>query len=813
MNNSPTLESTHQIITYLKEKGIAHMNVDGDHIYDNILKISNRELVNFGSCSYLGLEFDPRLKDGASNSLDIYGTQFSASRAYVSAGMYASLEEKLQQIFGGYVLVTPTTTLGHISTIPVLIGRNDCVIMDHQVHHSVQTAVKLAKADGTRVEMVRHNRIDLLEKRIIELKDKYESIWYMADGIYSMYGDKAPMKELEALLNKHEKFHLYVDDAHAMSCFGENGRGYALSEIELHPKMVMGTSLNKAFAAGGGAFIFPNKEMFDRVRNCGGPMITSGPMQQSALGAAIAAADIHLSPEIKEMQAELMDNILYCHHLLEKNGLPNLAETESPIFFIGVGAPKPAYDLIDRMIKDGFLVNIGIFPAVPMKNTGLRFTITRLHTFKQIEQMVISLAKHYFEVLSNHDTSLEQVCKAFKIDVPVMKISQDKLSDISGVNKLQIELKQTVIDVDKFEWNNHLGFRSSFDWTALNILENSFNNNSKREQNWDFEYLTIKDQSNKIVLQTFFTAGLIKDDMLMDKTISLSMEQIRMSDAYYGTSNFLAMGCMITEGNHLYIDNDHPKSKTALKKMYQVIDELQKKYGSTQIILRDFPDSNTNMNDIMVDHGFFRFKMPDNYILDISEWSIEDCYTTILSKKSRKHFRTNVEKSLDNFNISVHKEVSENELMHYYKLYLNVQDKNLEINSFELPFKLFQTMNQNENWEFIELSLKSEFGYNEPVAVVLAYKGINAYCPTMMGIDYSVNTELNTYRQAIFQAIKAGKKLGYNEIRLGFSAGMEKRKFGAKGFGTVAYMQSTDHFNMEAILSAGSTISKESVQL
>src|SRR5690606_6612491 len=127
------------------------------------------------------------------------------------------------------------------------------------------------------------------------------------------------------------------------------------------------------------------------VRNCGGPMITSGPMQPSALGAALAAADIHLSDEIYEMQARLKKNILYCHHLLELSGLPNLAEEESPIFFIGVGAPKPAYDLIDRLINEGFLVNIGIFPAVPMKNTGLRFTITRLHTFEQIEAFVQAL--------------------------------------------------------------------------------------------------------------------------------------------------------------------------------------------------------------------------------------------------------------------------------------------------------------------------------------------------------------------------------------------------------------------------------------
>ena len=462
------------------------MNVDGNHIDGNILGINGQNLINFGSCSYLGLEFDERIKDGAHDSINVYGTQFSASRAYVSAGMYQCLEEKLKQIFGGYVLVTPTTTLGHISTIPILVGRNDCVIMDHQVHNSVQTAVKLVKAEGTHVELVRHNRMDLLEERIHKLKDKFENIWYMADGIYSMYGDKAPMKDLEKLLESNEQFHLYIDDAHAMSCFGKNGCGYALSQIDLHPRMVVGTSLNKAFASGGGAFVFPTEEMYDKVRNCGGPMITSGPMQPAALGAAIASADIHLSDEIYEMQDELREKVIYCHELLKREGLPNLAEMDSPIFFIGVGAPKPAYDLIDNLIADGFLVNIGIFPAVPMKNTGLRFTITRLHSMEQIEALVSSMKKHYFEVLANHAVELVDVCNAFKIDLPIKIENQKRITDVFK-DEFTVSVHQTIMDVDKDKWNQTLGERSSFDWTAMNIIEQSFSGQELKEHNWDFE--------------------------------------------------------------------------------------------------------------------------------------------------------------------------------------------------------------------------------------------------------------------------------------------------------------------------------------
>lgn len=805
MNNSPAIQSTNQIISYLKEKGIAHMNVDGNKISGNLLSVNGREHINFGSCSYLGLEYDQRMINGSKETIDKYGTQFSASRAYVSAGMYQVLEDKLCQLFNGHVLVTPTTTLGHISTIPILIGRNDCVIMDHQVHHSVQTAVKLVKADGTHVELVRHNRMDLLEKRIIELKDKFDNIWYMADGIYSMYGDKAPIHELEALMNKYSHFRLYVDDAHAMSCFGENGKGFVLGEIDLHPQMVVGTSLNKAFASGGGAFIFPTEEMYQRVRNCGGPMITSGPMQPSALGAAIAAADIHLSNEIKEMQTELRNNILYCHYLLEKAGLPNLAEKDSPIFFVGVGAPKPAYDLIDHLLKDGFLVNIGIFPAVPMKNTGLRFTITRLHTFDQIEALVESLVKHYHQVLLEHKTDISEVCKAFKIDVPTAYNNNSQMIRNAPSNDLLVERYETIMDVNKDEWNNLLGKNGSFDWTAINIIENSFQKNERPEQNYDFEYLIIRDGKGKAVLATFFSSGIMKDDMLLDKEISENLEKVRQKQPLYACSRFLATGSMITEGNHVFIDQDHESIEEAIALFYQIVEELRKKYNASQVILRDFEEGNQLMDSIMVDNGYFKVEMPENNLVDVSNWNLEESYQTQLSKRSKKHFRQFIQKYADSYQVTIKQNVSESELQHYFKLYQNVQAKNMNINTFELPFELFRTMNESQNWEFIELKLTEDFGHEEAVSVVFAYKGLEAYSPTMMGMDYNVDSNLNVYRQSVYQAIHAGKANGYETIRLGFSAAFEKKKLGAQAYPCIAYMQSADHFNMEAILAANSS--------
>ena len=276
-----------------------------DFLEDNLICVNGKSLVNFASCSYLGLEFHPKMKEGSIRAVQKFGTQFSASRAYLSLGIYNELTDNLNQIFGGYTVVTPTTTLGHISAIPVLIGKEDLIVLDHQVHNSVQTAVQLCKANGTDVKIIRHNKMESLEMELISGREKYRRIWYMADGVYSMFGDKTPIHELMGLMDKYENFHTYIDDAHAMSCYGDKGQGYILSEVELTEKMIVGTSLNKAFASGGGAIICGNKEWADLIMKCGGPMLSSGPMQPGSLGCALEVSKLHLSGEIKPLQDRL----------------------------------------------------------------------------------------------------------------------------------------------------------------------------------------------------------------------------------------------------------------------------------------------------------------------------------------------------------------------------------------------------------------------------------------------------------------------------------------------------------------------------
>lgn len=341
--------------------------------YVNVDGIS---LKNFGSCSYMGLEVLPELKEAAHQAIDKYGTQFHFSRAYLQCELYLELEELLRQITGRPVLVAASTSLAHMAALPVLINDNDRIVIDQFAHASLHTAVQLLPQ--VPVELVRHNRMDLLDARLKELRSQnVGKVWYLADGLYSMLGDFAPFDALKKLLDEHDNLRLYIDDAHSTSWFGRHGRGIALQHFANDERVVVALSLNKAFSAAGGLLALPSQELVTRVRRCGGTMLFSGPIQPPMLGAAVGSARLHVSDKFVLMQAELQHRLDLCMQASRGSSLGLETPTPSPIFQVACDSPRIAFRIAELMRKRGYYCCICVFPAVPMNRPGLRFTITR----------------------------------------------------------------------------------------------------------------------------------------------------------------------------------------------------------------------------------------------------------------------------------------------------------------------------------------------------------------------------------------------------------------------------------------------------
>ena len=373
-------------------RGLGHLTAEDAQLGGRFVTLRGRRQINFGSCSYLGLETDLRLKNAACDAVARYGVQFASSRAYVSCPPYAELERLLAAMFETPLVVAQTTTLAHFAALPILIGREDAVVCDQLVHNSVQAVLPTLQAAGTFCRFVRHNRIDRLEEIVRALGQRHRRVWYLADGVYSMHGDPAPLSTLQDLMSRNERLHLYLDDSHGVSWTGRHGRGLLLGDGPLPPRTVMVASLAKAFSAGGAILALPDAETARLIRTCGSTMIFSGPLQPALLGAAIASARVHLSSELPERQAKLMDRIRLFNVLAAARSLPLGSPAATPIRFVKTGDNEATYQMVGDLMREGFYTNTAVFPAVSKHQGGLRVALTVHQTPDDIHGLVDAIA-------------------------------------------------------------------------------------------------------------------------------------------------------------------------------------------------------------------------------------------------------------------------------------------------------------------------------------------------------------------------------------------------------------------------------------
>jgi 7-keto-8-aminopelargonate synthetase-like enzyme len=388
------------------DAGLVRVLLDDEPLHGPYVTMNGREVVSFGSCSYMALNLDPRVTGAAVEAVRRYGITYSSSTVYTSLGLYGRLERLLGEITGGHVLVTPTTTLGHLAALPVLVGPGERVVVDAQAHASVHLAVQVLKAEGIGVDVVPHGDREALVAAIGTAADHHDAVWYLADGVYSMFGDVAPVPLLADLLDRHPNLHLYLDDAHGFSWHGARGRGWVLERMSMHPRLVVALSLSKSFGSGGGALAFGDPEVGERVRYLGGPLTFGGPLQVAELAAGVASAEIHLSAEHDERRARMAAHIEVARQTIGRTGLPAKPSTATPIWFVEIGRVEDTIEVGRRMLADGYYLNPSSFPAVPIGMSGLRISHTLHHDEQQIAAMLTTLAAHLADVLGE-DLAIE----------------------------------------------------------------------------------------------------------------------------------------------------------------------------------------------------------------------------------------------------------------------------------------------------------------------------------------------------------------------------------------------------------------------
>ena len=185
---------------------------------DTVVKIHGKDVMMFGSNSYLGLTTHPKLKEASKKAIDKYGSGCAGSRFLNGTlDLHLELEEKLANYVGKEGALVFSTgfqvNLGVISSLP---GRHDYIILDDLDHACIIDGARLSFAKTLKY---RHNDMESLEKTLQKTEmDKIKLI--VVDGVFSMEGDIANLPQIVALAKKYNA-NVMVDDAHGLGVVGE----------------------------------------------------------------------------------------------------------------------------------------------------------------------------------------------------------------------------------------------------------------------------------------------------------------------------------------------------------------------------------------------------------------------------------------------------------------------------------------------------------------------------------------------------------------------------------------------------------------
>jgi 7-keto-8-aminopelargonate synthetase-like enzyme len=357
---------------------------------DRQIVIEGREIVNFGSDSFLGLDQDPRVQKAIRRGVGRWGSHNGASRAFSSVRANIDAEEKLAAWLGTEAaLIYPSVTLANLGAIPGLVGKQDVLVVDDQAHNSIQEGAKIARANGTRVLSFAHCDPAALARVLTEAGD-YRCAVVAIDGVYSMSGALPPLAELNAVAMKKRAV-LYVDDAHATAVMGKQGRGTVLDALGNYDNALVVGSLSKGFSCAGG-FIGCTAEFKRILKMRSNTYIFGGPVVPPYLDAICTVCDILTSAEYDVLAGRLRANIRRLSDGLKALGLVVLGG-ETPIISVLVGDEGDTLDAGNFLFERGFYVQSVTFPAVPYHAGVLRIQVNANHPAAAIDRLLEAMAE------------------------------------------------------------------------------------------------------------------------------------------------------------------------------------------------------------------------------------------------------------------------------------------------------------------------------------------------------------------------------------------------------------------------------------
>ena len=349
--------------------------------------VEGRPTILAGTNNYLGLTFDPACIEAGRQALQTQGSGTTGSRmANGSFAAHLALEREFAEFYEmPFGMVFSTGYAANLGTLTALLAAGDVVLLDGDAHASLYDGCRMS---GAEIFRFKHNDPDSLEKRLRRLGEKAGNCLIVVEGLYSVLGDCAPLREMVDLKERYGAL-ILVDEAHSLGAYGQLGRGVAEEAGVLdRVDFVVGT-FSKSLGAMGGFCVSPHVEL-KLLRYVSRPFIFTASSSPSIIATTREALrQLRSRPELRH---RLWRNARQLHGGLQASGFRTGREV-SPVIAITIGEKHQALDFWHRLLVNGVYVNLMVPPASPDSNSYLRCSVSAAHTPEQIETIIQTFRK------------------------------------------------------------------------------------------------------------------------------------------------------------------------------------------------------------------------------------------------------------------------------------------------------------------------------------------------------------------------------------------------------------------------------------
>jgi 8-amino-7-oxononanoate synthase len=356
-----------------------------EHAHGARVVMNGRELLNFCSNDYLGLAQHPEIVGALKHAADEYGV--GATAAHLVCGHHrehAMLEEELADwTRRDRALLFSSGWLANLGAMQALLDRDGICVQDKLNHASLLDAAKLA---GCKLNRYRHGDVESAARQLVGACDVPALL--ATDGVFSMDGDVAPLRELAALCAR-ESATLMIDDAHGLGVLGGEGAGSPIEAgLAQNDAPVLMATLGKALGCAG-AFVAGSKDLIEGLTQFARTFVYTTAMPPALAAAARAA--LRLARKEDWRREKLFKLISRFRAGAQQLGLP-LADSRTPIQPIVLGDPARALRAAALLEQHGILVVAIRPPTVPKGTARLRVTFSAAHEETDVDKLLGALA-------------------------------------------------------------------------------------------------------------------------------------------------------------------------------------------------------------------------------------------------------------------------------------------------------------------------------------------------------------------------------------------------------------------------------------